>query len=80
MFDKQMGRTQQLLNSLQEKPLAAIYMISALQAELTNLDSIYTYYKPLIFTAIQLVRREPTFKGVSPFTFNTHTRRSLLPF
>ena len=30
MFIKQMGRTQQLLNSLQQKPLAPTYMISAL--------------------------------------------------
>ena len=55
-----MGRTQQLLNSLQQKPLAPTYMIStlqselttymilAIQAELTNNDSIYTSYKPLI--------------------------------
>ena len=54
---KQMGRTQQLLHSLQQKPLAPIYMILALQAELTNLDSIYTSYKPLILTATQLLKR-----------------------
>ena len=73
-----MGRTQQLLNSLQQKHLAPIYMISAMQAELTNLDSIYTYYKPLILTATQLLRRERAFNGVS--SFNKHTRRSLLTF
>ena len=53
-------------------------MISALQAELTNLDSIYTWYMPLIWTATQLLRREPTFDSISPF--NRCTRRSLLPF
>ena len=53
-------------------------MISALQVELTNLDSIYTSCKPLILTATQLLRREPTFNRVSPF--NRCTRRSLLPF
>ena len=73
-----MGRTQQLLNSLQQKPLALTYMISQLQAELTNLDSIYTSYRPLILTTTQLLRREPTFDRISPF--NGHTRRSLLPF
>ena len=78
MFVQQMGRTQQLLNSLQQKHLAPIYIISALQAELTNLDNIYTSYKPLILTAIQLLRKELTFDGVSPL--NRHTRRSLLPF
>ena len=73
-----MGRTQQLLNSLQQKPLAPMYMISALQTELTNIDSVYTSYKPLILTATQFLRREPTFTGISPF--NRCTRRSLLPF
>ena len=58
MFVQQMGRTQQLLNSLQQKPLAPTYIVSALQAELTNLDSIYTFYKPLILTATQLLRRD----------------------
>ena len=35
-------------------------------------------YKPLILTATQLLRREPTFYSVSPF--HRHTKRSLLPF
>ena len=61
MFVRKMGRTQQLLNFLQQKPLAPIYMISALQVELTNLDLIYTSYKPLILTATQLLSREPAF-------------------
>ena len=78
MFINQMGRAQQLLNSLQQKPLAPTYMISALQVELTNLDSIYTSYKPLIFTATQLLKREPTFSGIS--SFSRCIRRSLLPF
>ena len=64
MFTQQMGRTQQLLNSLQQKPLAPTYIISALQAERTNLDSIYTSYKHLILTAAQCLRREPTFDGI----------------
>ena len=51
MFLQQMGRTQQLLNLLQQKPLATSYKLSALQAELANVDSIYTSYKPLILTA-----------------------------
>ena len=53
-------------------------MISTLQVELANLDGIHTYYKPLILTATQLLRQEPTFNGVSHF--NKCTRRSLLPF
>ena len=78
MFVWQMGRTQQLLNSLQQKPLAPAYMISAQQAELKNLDSIYTSYKPLILTTTQLLIREPMFDRVSPF--NKYSRRRHLPF
>ena len=78
MFIKQMGRTQQLLHSMQQKPLAPHHMISELQAELTNLDSIYTSNRPLILAATQLLRREPSFNGVS--ALNRCTRRSLLPF
>ena len=78
MFAKQMGRTQELLNSLQQKSLAPTYMTSALQAELTNLDSIYTSYKPIILMAAQLLRRKPTFDSTLPF--NRCMRRSLLPF
>ena len=51
MFVQQMGRTQHLLNSLQQKPLSPSYILSALQAEIANLYSIYTSYKPLILTA-----------------------------
>ena len=61
MFIWQMGRISQLLNSLQQKPLAPAYIISTLQMELTNFDSIYTSYKLLILTATQLLRKEPTF-------------------
>ena len=78
MFVQEMGGTQQLLNSLQQKPLAPTYILSALQAEPANLDSIYTSYKPLILTVTLLLKRELTFNSMSPF--NRHTRRSLLPF
>ena len=77
MFVQQMGRTHQLLNSLQQKPLSQTHILSALQAELGNLDSTYTSYKPLILMATQCLRREPTFNSVSHF--NRHTERSLLP-
>ena len=78
MFVQQMESTQQLLNSLQQKPLAPTYIISALQAEPANLDSIYMFYKPLILTATQLLRREPAFNGMSPF--NRHTKEASYPF
>ena len=78
MFIQQKARSQQPLHSLQQKPLAPNYLISAIQAELTNLGSIYTSYKPLILTATQLLKREPSFSGMSPFS--KHAKRSLLPF
>ena len=54
------------------------YLLSALHAELANLDSIYTSYQPLICTATQLLKREPSFNGMSPFS--KCTKRSILPF
>ena len=78
MFVQQKTRSQQLLNCLQQKPLAPSYLLSALQGELANLDSIYTLYKPLILTATQLLQREPSFNGMS--TFSKCTKRSLLLF
>ena len=73
-----MERTQQLLNSLQQKPQAPTYIFSTLQAELANFNNIYTSYKPLTLTVTQLLRREHTFDGVSPF--NKCTKGSLLSF
>ena len=62
MFVQWEARSQQLLNSLQWKPLAPSYLLSALQAELANLDSIYTSYKPLILTATQLLKKGTFFQ------------------
>ena len=78
MFLQQKARSQQLLNLLHQKPVAPSYLLSALQVELVNVDSIYTSYEPLIFTATQLLKRESLFNGMS--TLNKHTKRSFLPF
>ena len=51
MFIRQIDRTQQLLNSLLQKPLVPPNLFSTPQAELTTLDGIYTSYKPLISVA-----------------------------
>ena len=59
-----MDRTQQLLNSLLQKPLAPPHLLSTPEAELTSLDSIHTSYKPLILAATQLLKKEPSFNGV----------------
>ena len=77
-FIRQMERMQPLLNSIQQKPLAPTHLISTLQAEFTNLDSIYTSHKPLISAATHLLKKGPSFDGIS--TSNWCTRRSLLPF
>ena len=53
-------------------------MISILQAELTNLNDIYTSYKPIIITAINLLDTDPSFNGTS--NYNKCARRSLIPF
>ena len=62
MFTMQMDRTQQLLDSLLQKPLAPTHLFSTLEAELTNLYGIYTSYKQLILAATQLLKKEPSFK------------------
>ena len=49
-----------------------------LQPELTNLDSIYTSYRPCILVVTQLLKKKPSFDRIS--TSNGCTRRSLLPF
>ena len=78
MFTRQMDRTQQLLNSLIQKPLAPTHLFSTLEAELTSLDSIHTSYKPLNLAATQLLKKELSFNGV--LVCNKYMRRSLLPF
>ena len=62
-FTRQMDRTRQLLQSLCQQPSAPHHLISPLQAELTNLNDIYTSYKPLILAATNLLDREPSFNG-----------------
>ena len=51
--------------------------LSALQAELTNINDIYTSYKPIIIPAINLLATDPSFDGNS--NYNEHVRRSLIP-
>ena len=46
--------------------------------ELTNINDIYTSYKPIIIPAINLLDTESSFGG--HYNHNNHLRRSLLPF
>ena len=73
-----MMRTHQLLTSLLWKPSTPTQLLSALEAELNNLNSIHTSYQPLILTATQLLKKEPSFNGIP--VSSKYKRRSLLPF
>ena len=48
------------------------------RSRINSLNSIHTYYQPLIQAATQLLKKEPSFDGVA--ASNKHMRRSLLPF
>ena len=64
LFTKQMIRTHQLLPSLLWKTAAPTQLLSGLNEEFSNLNSIYTSYQPLIQAATQLLQREPSFDGI----------------
>ena len=79
MFTRQMIRTHQLLPSLFHGNRAALtQMVSGPEAEINNLNSIYTSYQPLIQAATQLLKKEPSFDRI-PVSSNC-IKRSLLPF
>ena len=58
-----MDRTLQMIQSLIQRPSAPIQLLSAQQAELTNLNDIYTSYKPIIIPAINLLVTDPSVDG-----------------
>ena len=78
LFTRQMIRTHQLLPSLIWKPASPTHQLTGLEAELNNLNSIYTSYQPLIQAATQLLQKEPSFNG-RPVSSKC-MRGSLLPF
>ena len=73
-----MDRTCQIIQSLSCQPSAPTQLLSAKQAELTNTNDIYTWYKPIIIPAINHLDTDPSFDGNS--NYNKCVRRSLLPF
>ena len=77
-FTRQMDRIHQIIQSLCHQPFALTQLLSALQAELASLNDIYTWYKPIITSAINLLDTDPSFDGNS--NYNKCVRRSLLPF
>ena len=77
-FNRQMDKTHQLLQFLSWQPSTPTELLATLQVELTNINDIYTPYKPIIIPAINHLNTDPSFDGHS--NHNNHLRRSLLPF
>ena len=78
LFTRQMIRTHQLLPSLIWKPTTPIQLLSGLEADLSNLNSIYTSYQPLIQATTQLLQKKPSFNRIP--VSGKCMKRSLLPF
>ena len=73
-----MDRTHQLLQCIGQQPSTPTQLITTLQSELTNINDIYTSYKPIIIPAINLLDMDPSFDGNS--NYNKLVKRILLPF
>ena len=55
-FNRQLDRTQQLLQSLDQQPSAPTQLLSTLQVELSNIKDIYNSGKTTITSAIKLLQ------------------------
>ena len=73
LFNRQLARTQQLLQSLDQHPSAPTQLLSTLQLQLSNINDIYNSGETTIASAIKLLHSS------QPQT-HIHPRRSLLPF
>ena len=73
LFNRQLARTQQLLRSLDQHPLAPTQLLSTLQLELSNIKDIYNSGETTITSAIKFLQSNQP---------QTHIccRRSLHPF
>ena len=78
LFTRQMIRTCQLLPSLLKKPATPAQLLSRPEAELNNLNIIYTSYQPLIQAATKLLNKEPLFDRIP--VSSKCMKRSLPPF
>ena len=72
-FHRQLDRTQQLLQSLDQHPSAPTQLLSTLQVELSNIKDIYNSGKTTITSAIKLLQS-------NQLQIHIHCKRSLLPF
>ena len=79
MFIKQIDRTQHLLKSFLQKPLAPSHLLSPLESELTNLDR-YPHILKTTYFGSHSTFKEGTFIWLSLSLYHTCMRRSLLPF
>ena len=77
-FTRQIDRTCQIIQSISWWPSAPTQLLSAQQTKLTNINDIYTSYKPIIISAINLLATDPSTDG--NFNYNRWVRRRLLPF
>ena len=73
-----MDRTHQMIQSLIWQSSAPTQLLSAQQAELTNLNDIFTSYNPIIIPAINLLAIDPSINGNT--SYNRWVKWSLLPF
>ena len=72
-FNRQLAKTQQLLQSLDQQPSAPTQLLSTLQVELSNIKDIYNSGKTTIISAIKLLQSNQPQAHI-------RCRRSLLPF
>ena len=77
-FNRQLIRTCQLLQFLNQQPSALTQLIPTFQVELSNIDDIYNSCKPTIISAINLINTNPSSGGKSPQS--TPCKQSLFPF
>ena len=72
-FNRQLDRTQQLLQSLDQQPSAPPQLLSRLKVELSNIKDIYNSGKTTIISPIKLLHSNQP-------QMHIHCKRSLLPF
>ena len=78
---REYGETVEAVHQTNDKDLSTVTLSNmemGLEAELNNLNSIYTSYQPLILAATQLLQKEPSFDGIP--VSSKHMKRSLQPF
>ena len=64
-FNRQMDKTGQLLQFPSQQPSAPTQLLAILQVELTNINDIYIFYKPIVISAINVLSMDPLFDAHS---------------